>query len=417
MPRNVTSPSVPLRLAAVSGFAPDPQGEAHYGTELFRRVAARNPGRVVVRVFAHAGATDDQSSLTLGLSVERVSGGDRLHATRREFRLARAVARFVPHIAHYEGIHTPLYGGLYGEATIPLLAAVRASGGSNVVSMHSTWMRTDLDALWASKGMPAPARRLLSAAYTAYLRALSRNADDFRIVTAGDGSGTVDAFLRDHCLNPSRVSIEPHPCSTEFVSQERKCVAKAAINAVGRTVIVAAGYVRPDKALHRLIDAARLLAGEHPKLLVIIAGQPVGAEGGAYARRLEAAAAGFGAVRLVFRYLPDAEMATLFDAADVVAVPYARVIGPSGPIHHALSRGKPVLASAVGHNLGLKDTVVLFDPHSGGLESALNVLLVTPGRLDELARRAREYAANHTWDDMADQYFARYEMLVSRGQV
>jgi glycosyltransferase involved in cell wall biosynthesis len=59
-------------------------------------------------------------------------------------------------------------------------------------------------------------------------------------------------------------------------------------------------------------------------------------------------------VRLLARYVPDAEVEALFKAADVVVLPY-RSATQSGVTHVAYALGLPVITTRVG---GLAETVV-----------------------------------------------------------
>ena len=86
------------------------------------------------------------------------------------------------------------------------------------------------------------------------------------------------------------------------------------------------------------------------------------------------------AVTWDLRFVSDAEMADIFAAADVMAMPY-RQIDASGVLMVALGMGRPILASRIG----------LF---SELLEHGTHGLLVTPENVDELAQAIRELLNN-----------------------
>jgi glycosyltransferase involved in cell wall biosynthesis len=110
------------------------------------------------------------------------------------------------------------------------------------------------------------------------------------------------------------------------------------------------GYVRHYKGLDVLLDAWPRVRAHRPVEL-LVAGEfyedPV-------PYRDKVAALGSPAVRLLDHYLPDAEVETVFKAADVVVLPY-RSATQSGVTHVAYAMGLPVITTDVG---GLAETVV-----------------------------------------------------------
>ncbi len=110
-------------------------------------------------------------------------------------------------------------------------------------------------------------------------------------------------------------------------------------------------------------------------------------------------------IERVDRYVTDTEVASYFDRADAVVLPYHRS-SASGPLHIAMSAGLPVIATAVG---GLVEAVqdypgaLLVPPRD---PSALRKAL-----LQVLAHRGRRYADPHSWRRTVDGYRALIDQL------
>jgi len=150
------------------------------------------------------------------------------------------------------------------------------------------------------------------------------------------------------------------------------------------------GHVRPFKGLDVALRAWRLLKTE---VTLVVAGEAWW-KGEAEYRAL---AEGLENVRFEFRFIPDAEMATYFAAADVVLAPY-RIEAQSGVALAAFHFGRPVIASTVG---GLPEII----------EEGVNGMLVPPDDPQALARAIDAFFARgdrETMDRMAAASATRY---------
>jgi glycosyltransferase involved in cell wall biosynthesis len=128
------------------------------------------------------------------------------------------------------------------------------------------------------------------------------------------------------------------------------------------------GKIKPYKGIDLMIDALKRLPAETLRRVeVLVIGKPY-----MDVAPLEAAAAGMPQIRFEFRFVPDEEMATLFNWADVLAFPY-REIEMSGVLMAALKTARPMVASNIG---GFAE--LLTDDETG--------LLVPPGDVEGLAR-------------------------------
>jgi glycosyltransferase involved in cell wall biosynthesis len=165
------------------------------------------------------------------------------------------------------------------------------------------------------------------------------------------------------------------------------------------------GLLRPYKGLDVLLEAWRRFGAQPPGELWIV-GMP--------RMPLPDVAALPPRVRLVPRFVADAELAAVLRRADLVTLPY-REIDQSGVLYAALGLGRPLLLSAVGGfpevaATGAAELVAPGDP--AALHAALAALLADPGRRESLARAAQHAArTTYNWDAIAQRHRALYGML------
>lgn len=117
-------------------------------------------------------------------------------------------------------------------------------------------------------------------------------------------------------------------------------------------------------------------------------------------------------VRLVPRFVSEAEAAWILDRADLVVLPYHEIEG-SGVMFSALGAGKAVLASAIGGFTELDGVVALHEPGDvKDLREELVRLLGDPASRAELERAAATAATERFgWAPIAAAHRALYEQL------
>ncbi len=404
-----------MKIVMIGGFPPDKEGEAHYGGQVFTALARTFP--VQVTCLAHRRPHSPPCAEVLpNLRVQRVTHPE--HRWRRHLAplyLWRALRSLHPTVVHFQAPHKPLYGGIYGEPLFLLLHWLKRVGIPTLITLHSLWTEEDFRLLAQERGWSPAKRRFLEAMYRASHRQYAQRATRVSALVAGETNPLIDQ-MRRFCNIQTPIFAEFHPCCPEPVSDAQQREAKSALGLVESLLIVSVGFVRPDKNFHQLIEAVGHLQPRYPKLHLIIAGEPRGSVGGSYAQTLQVYRQQVPdpqRVHLWMEYLPDERFQLLIRAADIVALPYTRVMGASGPMHHALGAGKPVVASDVGQNLGLREVCALF--RSGDLKSlkqTLEHLIVDPSVLRDYATHACEYAQTHTWNHLARLYMQHYrEML------
>lgn len=410
-----------LKLAVVAGFPPDKEGEANYSWQVYTELAKRYEGKVRIHVYAHLNkqASPDDRQLP-NLQVTRITGGglSRWEKTKAVYRLYKMLKKDRPDVVHFQGTHTNLYGGLFGEPVTLACLFLRRAGIPTLLTMHSTWMPEEVDQLWRNMKVNPLLAKLLSWYNRKNLQVMVKNLGIYRILTAGEYSPVMAAFVKAYGLKPKALVHEAHACVNKFVSADEEQQAKQKIQLAGKTIILATGFVRPDKGYHLLLDAADQLIDVFSDVCIVIAGNPSGAAGQQYAdkmveqrNQLRHAAS----VVLKFEYISDEVLDDYLNASDIIAVPYERVIGASGPVHHALGRGKAVIATRKGHNLGLEGTIRLFEANSAhSLQETLTNLLSNKGEMETLKLAAQKYALQHSWQQLATEYVHDYETLTGK---
>ena len=156
------------------------------------------------------------------------------------------------------------------------------------------------------------------------------------------------------------------------------------------------GHVRPFKGLDIALRAWRLLQRD---VTLVVAGEAWFKSADEY----RALAEGLPNVRLEFRFIPDAEIATYFAASDVVLAPY-RIEAQSGVALTAFHFARPVIATTVG---GLPEIIdegrngMLVPPEDPqALAAAVDTFFTRPDR-QEMERQAAESARKYSWKEYA----------------
>lgn len=198
-------------------------------------------------------------------------------------------------------------------------------------------------------------------------------------------------------VDPAKVEVIPHGAFTHLADQP----AGPPPFATGKPVVLLFGLLRPYKGLDVLLEAWRGI--EDAELWIV--GRPFGVT------LPDPAPPG---VRILPRFVDDAEIPGLFARADVVVLPY-REIDQSGVLFTALAFGKPLVLSDVGGFAevaahGAAELVPPGDP--AALREALTGLLGDDERRAALAAAsARAAREEYSWDAIAARHLDLYARL------
>lgn len=175
------------------------------------------------------------------------------------------------------------------------------------------------------------------------------------------------------------------------------------------------GAIRPYKGLDTLLEAFDLVADKIPDVHLIIAGrlwEPW--------ERYESLIRGRSwRDRVIFRldYIPTAEVARYFDAADLVVLPYKQFESQSGVALSAAGMKKPMIVTNVGGlpNLQSEEQYVVPPGDAARLATAIEMAMTQPGELARLKRVTEQAASTHSWREAAERTIEVYrDVLVSK---
>ena len=246
---------------------------------------------------------------------------------------------------------------------------------------------------------PAPSRRREMAA-----RALFRRMD---AVIAHSRHGA--ARLRELGLDPARVHVVHHGAFDYLTRLPEERPLPPELEGAEGPVILFFGLLRPYKGIEVLLDAFAQVSGAE---LWIVGNPRMPLDG-----IRERAARAPGRVRVVPRFVDDAEMPAIFRRADLVVLPYLDV-EHSGVLYAALAFGKPLVLSAVGGFPELAAETgaarVVARGSAPELAQALGELVDDEAaRAGLAAASSRAAAGEYSWDAAARRTLALYEELLA----
>lgn len=210
-----------------------------------------------------------------------------------------------------------------------------------------------------------------------------------------------DAWRRSRGRRVVRTFLPVHELGGTAPGREE---AKEVLGLSGCRVALFFGHVRPFKGLDIALRAWPLVKSD---VTLLVAGEAWWGKEEEYRRQAEAC---LHRVRFEFRFVPDAEIATYFVAADVVLAPY-RIEAQSGVALTAFHFARPVIATRVG---GLPEIIdgqngILITPEDPAALAAVVDEFFTARDRVAMERAAAATARKYCWPE----YAKVFEGLVS----
>jgi glycosyltransferase involved in cell wall biosynthesis len=364
------------RVAMVGDFPPRKCGIATFTRDAYASLKARLPEARwdIVAV------TDPDAAYDYPSDVTHVIPQDNAEAYVLTADALNEAGVEVVFVQHEFGI----YGGEAGANILLFLRRLRAPA---VVTLHTVLERPD------------PAQK--------------RVMDEILQLAAGVIVMTekgADIVERVHHVGPSKVHVIPHGAPERpFASTEPF---KGKLGYAGRKLIMTFGLLSPNKGIETIVRALPDVLQKHPDALYLVVGAThphlVSREGESYREGLVELAKSLGvADNLAFinRFVDDAELVDLLQAADIYVTPYlteAQVT--SGTLTYAVALGKPVISTPYWHAAeALSGGVgVLCDfGDSKAFGAAIGRLLSNKTDRDTMARRAYKAGEPSRWRKVA----------------
>jgi glycosyltransferase involved in cell wall biosynthesis len=382
-----------VRVALISPY-PVPGGTLSSGVEPYtaRLAAALAAAGAVVTVVAQRAD---------GQPTENRDGPVRVvRAWRRGARAvptaARAALRLGAQVVHLQH-EVFLYGGA-AVTGLPLgLTLLRRSGTGPVVTLHQVVDPAAVDDDFVDVHrvrVPAPMAR-------AGLGAIQEMCGRLGVAVVHERT------FADHVRGATVIPLGVDPVKT--AGAPARAAAKKAVGLdPSRFTVLCFGFLSPYKGLEAALDAARR-AGPEVEMVVAGGPHPRLGERDPYASGLERR---YGARARFTGFVPEAEVATWFSAADLVLIPYPRPFSSSGAFSVALGLGRPVLLSAAMARAAGAPTVMAVEVAPEPLTARLLELARRPEARAELAAASVALAAERTWPAVAHRHLELYGEVI-----
>jgi glycosyltransferase involved in cell wall biosynthesis len=225
-------------------------------------------------------------------------------------------------------------------------------------------------------------------------------------------------LIREFSVDPERVSVIAHGPLLHDAKLRSVQASKAQLSIPENKVLVVwQGIVRSYKGLDFLLESWRKVEALALNAYLLVAG--TGDSGlleaikqQVYRLHLEES------VRLDFRFIPDEELPTYYQASDILVYPYKEVT-TSGALMTALAYGKPIVATALpSFREVLRDQNTAFLVNYGdvdGLADALTKLIQNSKEREYLARGvASSKNFENSWTHIARQTRQVYTAVLQR---
>ena len=310
-----------------------------------------------------------------------------------------------PDVLHIQ--HAPSFFGMDGRIG-ELCRLVRRSGVKTAVTLHTV-----------HSARSAAVERLF--AYRRCYESLAAHCD---AVIVHQRPVAFDSLVSAGVL-PSRIEVIPHGTERVELPSSEEVRASMAHAATG-PILLAFGFIHPQKNLHTLIAAMYLLArrGLRPRLLVVGSLQNGRWFNQAYLVALRRMVRRFGlqdSVELHVGYVSDQKVLEYFASADLVLLPHWQGYGSaSGVLHTALAAHKLVMVSTspkfadVAHLLGPEFCAPAYSAKRWA--QRIESVLASESVQRAATSRLIEYAKSTRWECIAHRTAGLYEkMTMSQG--
>ena len=224
-------------------------------------------------------------------------------------------------------------------------------------------------------------------------------------------------------IKPEQIALIPHGVPDRPLARDEAM--KRKFDLLGHDVMLTFGLLSRGKGIETVIEALPTITRLNPDVRYVIAGAThpnlIASEGEAYRDSLKAKAQELGVagyIQWIDRFMPDAELLDLIEAAEIYLTPYnGAAQSTSGTLAYAFALGKAVISTPYVHACELlKDGHGVLVPFGDAvaIADAVCSLLKDRNSLHALQRRAWLKARNMTWPHFARASFEVIAQVKSR---
>jgi len=200
-----------------------------------------------------------------------------------------------------------------------------------------------------------------------------------------------------------------HPVETHVAPLPDRDAARERFEAADRRVLTILGFIARRKGYDLALDALAQLPND--VMLLVAGGEHAADRSGSLAwLKARVAEAGLGRRVRITGYLADEDLLQAVAASDLILAPFREVSG-SGSLALAMARGMPVLAADLP---ALADITCLERFPAGdapALAAAVERLLASPERLNEMRAATVRYAEANSYATVAERTLALYASM------
>jgi glycosyltransferase involved in cell wall biosynthesis len=207
------------------------------------------------------------------------------------------------------------------------------------------------------------------------------------------------------------------PLGIDVTGTTRSDTARNAKHALGlqtdRLTAMCFGFLSPYKGYELALDAAEL-AGDSVEMLVAGGAHPRLDGHDGYAEDLRRR---YGHVARFVGYVEERDVATYFQAADVLLLPYPAPFASSGPLAQALGFGTPILCSEALARCVDAPSTLAAPSGTQGWAKRLVELASDPHELEAQRSETGRLAAGRTWSEVARRHIEMYEEVIDARRI
>lgn len=217
--------------------------------------------------------------------------------------------------------------------------------------------------------------------------------------------------------NPQKIHVIPHGIE-EFATLKDQEIARKLLGIKQKRVLLFFGYLAKYKGLSNLVDACARLNSDY--ILLIAGGEHPRLKGKReyqdYLSRLHQQIACSRAEVRFTGFVDEADIPTFFAAADVLLLPYTRLISASGPLALCVAHKKPFLAadSLAG---AIDESDILFPNTAEGIRIKVERFFLDEDIRDKSLKYGKKLLENRIWSRVASDTTALYKNIISARKI